>query len=98
MAGERCGFEENLKIQYKTSYKLCEGLGTLSREITLPDFIYFLFIFLLYWFCHTSTLPDFSFQNIILLKENLRDRIEGESNQSQGKQLDDYYKSLNETR
>ena len=77
MAGERCGFEENLKTQYKTSYKLCEGLGTLSREITLPDF---------------------SFQNIILLKENLRDRIEGESNQSQGKQLDDYYKSLNETR
>lgn len=77
MAGERCGFEENLKTQYQTSYKLCEGLGTLSREITLPDF---------------------SFQKIILLEENSGDRIESESNQSQGKQLDGYYKSLNETR
>lgn len=45
-----------------------------------------------------STWPDFSFQNVILLEEKFRDRIEGESNQSQGKPLDGYHKSLNETR
>lgn len=32
--GEKCVFEDSLKTWYETSYKPCEGLRTLSREIT----------------------------------------------------------------